>query len=588
MKNKFLIKLTLLILMLTDANADIFNVTKFTDDSNGCNSGVDCSLRSAINAANVSPGNDEIFLPAGTYNLTIGDIEIDGRNFGGIDTAISIFGQGDWNTSIVAGPNSPIFRIKNKTVQIFDVTLSGGYFQNSGGAIQAVDSLVAVVYATLINNESEFNGGAIFVGRNFPNQSNFKVISSRILNNQARNGSAIYCSSGSTCDIIDSTIEGNSANVAISSSHGAPIYVNSSKGIIAGSTIYNNSGTQDGGIYIDNSDDFKIVRSTISGNTALNSEISTVSGLKVNNSDNIVFENNTVTDNNSAGQRDVQFNGSTVSKFAKNVMNDNCLSTGSTITSEGHNLLINTDCSLTNVTDNQFVTNAEFNLLPLADNGGYTKTHAFGESSIIKNHQTAGCQFTDQRGVAHNDPSCDVGAFQSTPCSSPSLEILDNNASGISDTITVDSFNEISDLDILLNISHSYLADLKVTLEKVGSGITIDLVNRMDAHGIDNNCVFDDMHVILDEQATEMAEDQCGRDTVGPPFNAFPGGYARYVPETDTVGSLSDFDGISMNGQWQLRIYDLAQADVGTLNQWCLLPTTDFVAETPIFRDGFE
>ena len=54
------------------AQAATFTVTRFDDPvPDGCNSGVDCSLREAIIAANAAPGADTIILPAGIYTLAI-------------------------------------------------------------------------------------------------------------------------------------------------------------------------------------------------------------------------------------------------------------------------------------------------------------------------------------------------------------------------------------------------------------------------------------------------------------------------------------------------------------------------------------
>ena len=50
-------------------------------------------------------------------------------------------------------------------------------------------------------------------------------------------------------------------------------------------------------------------------------------------------------------------------------------------------------------------------LLPLADNGGPTLTHALSESSIALS-TGASCEPKDQRGEARTDV-CDVGAYES-------------------------------------------------------------------------------------------------------------------------------------------------------------------------------
>jgi prealbumin domain-containing protein len=50
---------------------------------------------------------------------------------------------------------------------------------------------------------------------------------------------------------------------------------------------------------------------------------------------------------------------------------------------------------------------------PLANNGGPTNTRAIGPASIAVNRGGAGCQSTDQRGVARpQGGACDIGAFE--------------------------------------------------------------------------------------------------------------------------------------------------------------------------------
>ena len=54
------------------ASAASFTVTKTADTNDGvCDA--DCSLREAISAANAAAGADTITVPAGTYQLTLGN-----------------------------------------------------------------------------------------------------------------------------------------------------------------------------------------------------------------------------------------------------------------------------------------------------------------------------------------------------------------------------------------------------------------------------------------------------------------------------------------------------------------------------------
>src|SRR4030095_12147386 len=85
-----------------------FDVTRTDDPTpDGCNSGVDCSLREAVIAANANGGTDTHKLPDETYQLTIpeagnaasGDLDYDGS--GG---SLTIQGAGENLTFIEADP----------------------------------------------------------------------------------------------------------------------------------------------------------------------------------------------------------------------------------------------------------------------------------------------------------------------------------------------------------------------------------------------------------------------------------------------------------------------------------------------------
>jgi len=88
------------------AGAGTFTVTKTTDTADGaCDA--DCSLREAVVAANAASGDDEVVLPAGTFQLTrddgsgvpFGALVVDDTNGGGAET-LTIRGAGRDDTII--------------------------------------------------------------------------------------------------------------------------------------------------------------------------------------------------------------------------------------------------------------------------------------------------------------------------------------------------------------------------------------------------------------------------------------------------------------------------------------------------------
>jgi uncharacterized repeat protein (TIGR01451 family) len=130
----------------------------------------------------------------------------------------------------------------------------------------------------------------------------------------------------------------------------------------------------------------------------------------------------------------------------------------------------------------------------------------------------------------------------------PAIPIPDSGS--IVSTITVLEDQPVQDLNVRINISHSYTADLDIFLTGP-NGTQITLSSDNGGSGSDyTDTVFDD------EAATSI--------TAGSP--PFTGTYRPEVP-------LSTFDGISILGDWELTVTDDAGGDVGTLNSWSITPT---------------
>jgi C1A family cysteine protease len=115
----------------------------------------------------------------------------------------------------------------------------------------------------------------------------------------------------------------------------------------------------------------------------------------------------------------------------------------------------------------------------------------------------------------------DVLTFSATPNAS----IPDNNLAGASSTITISDAATIGSLSVSLDIAHSWIGDLKVTLSN--GSTTITLHNNTD------------------------------RDTDN-------------IIKTVTV---ADFNGQNLAGTWTLTVVDSASSDVGTIRSWSLAAT---------------
>ncbi len=136
----------------------------------------------------------------------------------------------------------------------------------------------------------------------------------------------------------------------------------------------------------------------------------------------------------------------------------------------------------------------------------------------------------------------------------PSVDVPKN----IVDNTTIESTLEVSgepafifDVDLQLNINHTFASDLEIILvAPSGSEVIITTDN-----GGGNDDVF--TSAVFDDQAAEFVTDFAYQNLVpAPPL----------VPES----SLGALFGEDPNGTWTLRVHDDAGGDPGVLNDWSL------------------
>ncbi|MCC6675678.1 MAG: proprotein convertase P-domain-containing protein [Phycisphaerales bacterium] len=127
--------------------------------------------------------------------------------------------------------------------------------------------------------------------------------------------------------------------------------------------------------------------------------------------------------------------------------------------------------------------------------------------------------------------SLEIGRYGYTSTDTP--KPLPDQAT-VTSTITIPDSYCIGDLDVTVNITHTYRGDLEVDLISP-TGVTVRLHNRTGAGADDLILTYDDS----------------GQPPDGP-------------------GMLADFNGKIATGPWTLRIADRASGDSGTLNGWGL------------------
>ncbi|MCB0795597.1 MAG: proprotein convertase P-domain-containing protein, partial [Flavobacteriales bacterium] len=147
-------------------------------------------------------------------------------------------------------------------------------------------------------------------------------------------------------------------------------------------------------------------------------------------------------------------------------------------------------------------------------------------------------------------PGFNCGSYSSTP----GTPIISNTT--ITDVISTGPVpgGVVSDLNVYLDITHSWIGDMTITLEGP-DGTTVTLFDDQGGCGS-----FDNIDAEIDDEGSAWV---CATPSTG-----------YFLP----VGSLADFDNKVFQGDWTLSITDNVGGDDGVLNNWCLIPTLYFVA----------
>ena len=112
---------------------------------------------------------------------------------------------------------------------------------------------------------------------------------------------------------------------------------------------------------------------------------------------------------------------------------------------------------------------------------------------------------------------------------SPGVSIPDNDPTGIERSVTTNASGQVQDIEVSVDITHTYVGDLIVSLISP-QNTKVDLHNRT-------------------------------------------GGRADNIITTytlDTTSDLQNLIGESIRGQWKLKVSDSAGVDLGKLNYWAL------------------
>ena len=125
---------------------------------------------------------------------------------------------------------------------------------------------------------------------------------------------------------------------------------------------------------------------------------------------------------------------------------------------------------------------------------------------------------------------------------------------------------QIVDIAVGLDITHTFVGDLIITLESPEHSIRT-IWGQLD-------CSENDIFAVLDDDGATPVQDECAV-----PAPAVSGVFSPFE-------NLAPFNGETGNGEWVLKVSDNASGDIGTLNDWSL----DIVCYAPevISCNGFE
>jgi CSLREA domain-containing protein len=317
----------------------------------------ECTLRAAIQEANVHPGHDTIVIPAGTYTLMIEGRDADEAGTGDLDITDDLTitgGSGAVNAVVDGGGIDRVFDIHEVIVQISNLTITHGRPMEtfppgpSGGGILNRSGNLTLTNVLLTENGAWFGGG-------IDNHGNLTMERSAVVNNGA---GSISSSNNSTLTLANVSISGNSAGAFPDTSGTGGLVVNGAA-TLTNVTITDNGASWSGvgGLY-NRSDALMVKNTIISGNAG----------------------------QNCGGQKP--------------------------ITSLGHNLEDTDTCGFDAEGD---LINVDPRLGPLGNIGGLTPGHYLEIDSPAIDAGSPDCPPppTDQRGMARpQGPRCDIGAYE--------------------------------------------------------------------------------------------------------------------------------------------------------------------------------
>ena len=240
-----------------------------TDTSDGvCDSdaaeGEQCSLRAAVQQANISTGDNTILLPPGVYTLTQsgsdnsalnGDLDITDTSGG-----LTIAGAGADQVILQSGIADRLFDIRSGAVAtITGVTMMGGHPASSGGGGVIISSGAALTLGSVNvqENESGMSGGGIY------NMGTLTILNSAVVSNTSggEGGGLYQWGADASLTLLNATLSDNEA-----AGNGGGLLNQSGAVYLKNVTVAYNTSSGDGGGLFNAAGSFNLQNSIVAHN----------------------------------------------------------------------------------------------------------------------------------------------------------------------------------------------------------------------------------------------------------------------------------------------------------------------------------
>lgn len=140
------------------------------------------------------------------------------------------------------------------------------------------------------------------------------------------------------------------------------------------------------------------------------------------------------------------------------------------------------------------------------------------------------------------------------------VAIPDNDPAGAESSLVVADSVILTDVDVRVQINHTWVGDLLITL-RAPDNTEVVLLDRPGVPTSTVGCGDNNLDVTFDDASATDLEDLC------------PGSDPWFAGTANPVGSLATFNGFDSAGTWRVFVSDGAGADLGDIVDWELITT---------------